>query len=296
MRALAEFIMRGRMQATLVVVIAAFLPLLYWLSAAAGSLIVLRRGAGDAAGVVVWALLPAVLWWWLGDPSLLLVFLGTLALASALRSSVSWPRVLLASVLVGSVFALVLGHVYAEPINLLAEEIRKILPQMIGQSPDALPEAKQAQLKQMLVPVLTGLMASFFQITCLLSLMLGRHWQAALYNPGGFAREFHALRLPPVMAFGVLLVMLLAPNISIELGMLTPLCSVPLAVAGVALAHGLVKRKHMSGFWLVGLYVTLLVFGQLIYPLLVIMAVVDSLFDFRGRLADTPKDSANGEG
>ena len=59
MRALAEFIMRGRMQATLVVVGSAALPLLFWLSAAAGSLVLLRRGMNDAFGILIWALLPA---------------------------------------------------------------------------------------------------------------------------------------------------------------------------------------------------------------------------------------------
>jgi hypothetical protein len=44
MRALAEFIMRGRVQATLVVAGCAALPLLYWLGAAAGCLVLLRRG------------------------------------------------------------------------------------------------------------------------------------------------------------------------------------------------------------------------------------------------------------
>lgn len=49
MRALADFIMRGRVQATLVVVGCAALPLLFWLSAAAGSLVFLRRGFKDAS-------------------------------------------------------------------------------------------------------------------------------------------------------------------------------------------------------------------------------------------------------
>ena len=34
-----------------------------------------------------------------------------------------------------------------------------------------------------------------------------------------------------------------------------------------------------------GLYVTLVLFMQLIYPLLAVLAIVDSLFDFRGRAA-----------
>ena len=62
MRALADYIMRGRMQATLVVAAAAALPMLFWLSAAAGSLVLLRRGLSDALSILVWALLPALAW------------------------------------------------------------------------------------------------------------------------------------------------------------------------------------------------------------------------------------------
>jgi len=76
------------------------------------------------------------------------------------------------------------------------------------------------------------------------------------------------------------------------------LCSVPLVFAGLALVHGLVAEKRLGRFWLVGLYVTLLLFMQLIYPLLVVLAIVDSLIDFRGRFAskDVDNGSANGEG
>ena len=73
MRALAEFIMRGRMQAIFVVAGAAALPMLFWLSAAAGSLVLLRRGLSDALGVLVWAVLPALAWWYFGDPRTLLL-------------------------------------------------------------------------------------------------------------------------------------------------------------------------------------------------------------------------------
>jgi len=68
MRALAEFIMRGRMQATLVVVGSAAVPLLFWLSAAASCLVLLRRGPRDAIGILAWALLPALGWWHFGEP------------------------------------------------------------------------------------------------------------------------------------------------------------------------------------------------------------------------------------
>ena len=75
-----------------------------------------------------------------------------------------------------------------------------------------------------------------------------------------------------------------------------PVYGVLLALAGVALLHGLVAQKRLAGFWLVGLYVSLLLFLQLIYPLLMVLAIVDSLFDFRGRQRHKPDDAANGEG
>ena len=76
MRPLAEFIMRGRMQAALVVVGATALPLLFWLGAAAGALVLLRRGLSDALGVVAWGLLPALAWWSFGAPRALLTLIG----------------------------------------------------------------------------------------------------------------------------------------------------------------------------------------------------------------------------
>jgi hypothetical protein len=295
MRALAELIMRGRMQATLVVVSSAALPLLFWLSAAASSLVLLRRGVNDALGIVVWALLPALAWWYFGEPRTLMVTLGTLVLAIVLRSSASWPRTLMVSVAVGLIYGLLLTMVFGESLRALASEFEKFLPQLLGSNYEQLSTSDRAQLAGLLASVLTGLMAALLQLVTVLSLMLGRYWQAALYNPGGFGAEFRALKLP--MSFTVLLLigMLLGPNLGYQMAMLTPICSVPLAFAGLAVIHGL----GFSRFWLAGLYVVIVLFLHVIYPLLVVLAIVDSLIDFRGRRRrdkDAKDDSTGGEG
>ncbi|WP_300657081.1 hypothetical protein [Pseudomonas sp.] len=297
MRALAEFIMRGRMQAILVVVVSAALPLLFWLSAAAGCLVLLRRGLSDALGILAWALLPAIGWWYFGEPRTLLVLLGALGLALLLRASLSWDRVLLCSVALGLVYGLVLGAVFREPIAAMAGELQKLLPQMLDGVHQQMSVDERARLDSLIAPVLTGLLAALLQIVSLLSLMLGRYWQALLYNPGGFGREFRALRLPLAPAMLLLVGMLLGPNLGPQMAMLTPLCSVPLVFAAVALLHGLVVQGRLAKFWLVGLYITLLLFMQLTYPLLVVLAIVDSLFDFRGRFERKQGSGpANGEG
>jgi len=297
MRALAEFIMRGRMQAIFVVAGAAALPMLFWLSAAAGSLVLLRRGLNDALSVLVWAVIPALAWWYFGDPRTLLVLLGSLGLALLLRSHASWVRVMVCSVGLGLLYVWALGAVFGEPIAALASELQKVLPDALSGAYQQLSVEERGRLESLLVPVLTGLLAALLQIVTLLSLMLGRYWQAALYNPGGFGSEFRALRFPPMLAMLLLVGMLLGPNLGAQLAVLTPLCSVPLVFAGLALMHGLVAQGRLPRFWLVGLYVTLVLFMQLIYPLLAVLAIVDSLFDFRGRAAGkSGAGPANGEG
>ncbi|MHC8356078.1 hypothetical protein ACYZTL_12795 [Pseudomonas sp. LB3P81] len=297
MRAIAEFIMRGRMQATLVVAGCATLPLLYWLGAAAGCLVLLRRGLKDALGVLALGLLPALIWWlYSDDPRALLVLLGSSSLALVLRASESWSRVLLVSIAMGVVFAVVLGTVFAPQIEMLAQALIKVMPSLLGDVYQKLSVDEQAHFASLIAPVLTGLIAALLQIVSVLSLIVGRYWQALLYNPGGFGREFRAIRFPLGLAMLLLAFMLLGPSIGPQMAMLTPLCSVPLVFAGLALIHGLVAQKRLARFWLVGLYVTLLLFMQLIYPLLVVLAIVDSLIDFRGRSAPKDVDSANGEG
>jgi hypothetical protein len=227
-----------------------------------------------------------------------MVLLGSLGLAALLRASESWVRVLLVSVALGLLYAVILGAVFREPIDAMALELQKLLPQVLDGLYQQLSVEERARLGALIAPVLNGLIAALLQIVSVLSLILGRYWQALLYNPGGFGREFRSIRLPRVPALVLLVCMLLGPNFGPQMAMLTPLCSVPLVFAGLALIHGLVAEKHLGRFWLVGLYVTLLLFMQLIYPLLVVLAIVDSLIDFRGRFAskDVDNGSANGEG
>jgi hypothetical protein len=291
MRALAEFIMRGRMQATLAVVGSAALPLLFWLSAAAGSLVLLRRGMNDAFPIVIWALLPAVFWWFLGDPSILLVMLGTLSLAQVLRATDSWTWVLLASVVLGVVFALVLWATSAELIAALADAVRQVLEQFAAES--KVPAEQMTSLQESMNATVTGLLASSLQVVSVLCLVLARFWQAALYNPGGFGQEFRAVRLPSAAALPLLAGVLLTPQLGVPAAVLAPICMVPLFFAGLALGHGLIEMKRLSSFWKIGLYVAVLLLGNLIC----LLAVVDSLFDFRGRLArKNGAGPANGEG
>lgn len=296
MRALADFIMRGRVQATLVVAGSAALPLLFWLSAAAGCLVLLRRGS-DALSVLGIGLLSALVsWYFLKDPTTLLVLLGAGGLALVLRAGHTWNRVLLCSMAVGLLCAVSLGTVFSSFIESLAQTFEDVLPLAMGGVYETFSADQKALFTAMSAPLLIISIALSSQIFSVLCLILGRYWQASLYNPGGFGREFRAIRFPKSVALSLLAVMCVAPFFGLHALILSPLCSVPLVFAGLALIHGLVAQKRLATFWLVGMYVTLLPFMHLLGPLLVVMAIVDSLIDFRGRMAPKDADNANGEG
>lgn len=295
MRALAEYIMRGRRQAALVLGLTAALPLLFWLSAAGASLVLLRKGLTQSLNVIVWALLPALVWALYGDPYVLLVIVGSLVMAHLLRESTSWLRVLLCSMLVGLGAAWMLSAVFADVIGQLSQMMRDAMPNVFADAWQQLDAESQERMLELLTPVLTGLMAAVAQMLSLAALVLARYWQAALYNPGGFGREFRAIRLPAAVAGLLVMGMLLAPRLSPQAGVIMPLCAIPLGIAGVALVHGMVARHKMGRFPLIGFYVGMFLFVQLLYPLLIILALADSVFDFRGlrALNKNSTDSTN---
>ncbi|EKT4462260.1 MULTISPECIES: hypothetical protein [Pseudomonas] len=287
MRALASFIMRGRVQATLVVVISAVLPLLFWLSAAACSFVLLRRGFKDATRVIAGGLLAGLAVWVMGDPITFLVIAGALSLAALLRAEHPWSRVLVVSAVFAVAFSLVLDLALAQTFDVLAKAFAEAMPKIEGQP---------VLSGELIRPVLVASTAVTVQLFSVLALVLARYWQAALYNPGGFGREFRALKLPKQTMAVLVAVMVVAPFIGPQFIILASASSLVLVLAGIALMHGLVAQGRLAGFWLVGMYVTLPLIMQLIYPLLVVLAIVDSLIDFRGRKSPKGNDSANGEG
>ena len=287
MRGLAEYIMRGRREATLAVAIAAAIPLLFWISAAAVALVVLRRGLSDALPILAWGLLPAVVWAAVGDLTPLLVIGGSAGLAAVLRQGNDWVRVLLLAVPLGAVYALALLMALSEPLQALASGFREMLPELLEQMGVQLDEANRAallsRLDALMIPILGGVLGAMHALMAVLGLMIGRYWQAGLYNPGGFRQEFHQVRLSPLVSIGLLALVILAPQWP-SLAMLSPVASVPLLLAGFALVHGVVGARNLGKGWLIGTYVLFVLFLRFAYPLIMFLAFVDSLFDFRSRL------------
>ena len=286
MRGLADYAMRGPKQALFLTVLFASIPMLFWLSSAVIALVILRRGVDQGLKLLMWALLPAIGWAAAGQFNVLTGLLASTLLACILRQTVSWPKTLLALVPVGGAMALSLFQLAPQQIALLTEAVMGLLVKILpGQGVESTVDIG-TQLKPLVEYGVVGMLAWFTLASCVLSLVLARAWQSALYNPGGFGEEFRRLILPPVASMFLLALTLGGTALSPVLTALIPIASLPLFIAGIALVHGLVNLKQLGSFWLVGMYMLLIFITQLAYPVIVLTACFDSVFDFRRRAAN----------
>lgn len=283
MRGMADLAMRDPKHAIILASLFAALPMLFWVSAAIVSLVILRRGVAQGAKVFAWALLPAIAWAAQGQFSTIIGLTGTALLAVVLRQTVSWHKTLLALLPLGAITALLFGQLAQDAITQISAMVTVFIQDYLQQAGDS--SDMMTAIKPMIEPAVIGVMTWVDLVMVLLGLVLARSWQARLYNPGGFREEFHGIRLPAGIACGLMAIALLSVTIDPMMLVLAPAATLPLCVAGLSLVHGLTGMGSMSRFWLIGVYVLLIVTMQLAYPVIILTACLDSVFDFRARAA-----------
>ncbi len=292
MRFLANYIMRGPLQAILVTSVTALLGLLLpplgYLSGAALALVTLRFGLVEAAqviggSIVATALLGTLL---VGNPLpplvyALLLWLPVVVVAYSLRRTVNLARSLLLAALFGAMVVVGVHLGIADPTAWWSG----VLQHMIA---EAAPEQQQV-LKPVLsdaARLMTGIVAVAVALGITVSLLLARWWQAQLYNPGGFRSEFHGLRLGRTVALATLLLVaataMSLPGSSL-LGDLVPVLLLLQLLQGLAVIHAIVARSSASVGWLVAVYVMLalpVVSAQTAFTVAV-AGLVDNWMNFR---------------
>jgi hypothetical protein len=280
LKGLAEFVMRGRLQALLVTVAGAGSLLFCWISAAALALVTLRKGAAAGAWLFMWALLPAgILLYIFGDSGPLTLLAGTLVLALVLRTTVSLPLAVLAGVGVGVAVGLAMvlfAGAYLDQIVAYFSEFLSSLEQQMSQQgrPVELPGPDAIQVAGML-----GAGTAMMSILCLL---LARYWQAALYNPGGFGAEFRALYYPVAVSLVLVVAALSLAALGLKYRTWAVICLLPLTFAGIALVHARAASRGQGAGWLTGFYIAWLIFDP-VKLLVVFFAIADSWLNFRQR-------------
>ncbi|MEZ5528330.1 MAG: hypothetical protein R3E57_00055 [Porticoccaceae bacterium] len=280
MRALAEFIMRGRMQAALVALVGSLVPLL---SPAAVSLVALSRGVKDGLLVMLWGLLPLVIAYYGSGINPIITqasmagLIVVLVSSETLRLTVSWQNTLTVVLLLSSLSVLLLNMLFGSSVDALEQTVADMFSQLQQQAGTNELAFKPGRA------FLLGVIAYVVALTTVISLVLGRWWQAMLYNPGGFREEFHRLRFDSRVGIALLAgvaVCYLSPD---EYASWAGLVGLPLLLGGIALIHHTVAVYQIGAHWLAIFYVGLLMIGPLSL-ILVGLGFLDSILNIRSRM------------
>ncbi len=278
MEKLAEFALKGRLQAFLMAAVIGLMPVMAWTSVAVVSLVALRKGLPEALWPLLGAAIPAGLAWSVGDSSFVGILLVNLAGSLILASTRKLESALLAIMLLSLLALFAITQVFSGQLDLLVEQYSMALQQMQMEA------ISPAELKHYAVQ---GLAVSVCWVA-LVNLFLARWLQARLFNPGGFREEFHSLRLSTQAVTGVALLLgavYWVPGLEAAL----PVVVMPLIVAGLGLVHCWVARRHLGSLPLVVIYTGLVPPMMLIVvPTLMVMAVADSFINFRDKLSIPP--------
>lgn len=291
---LASFILKGQSQAALVAAAMAILGLAFppaaWISAAVIVLVTLVNGPKNGLITTAFSVLGAAVFAYLifsvpqvAAVFVLVVWLPAWLVASVLRQTVSLAYSLQALTAMSMLAVVMVYTVVPDFGELWREPLDQMIQELVQQS-DEFSLAELKQIEDWVIDFLPGLFASSIMFGTMLSLLLGRWWQAVFYNPGGFAKEFQSLDLGKVSALVAIALMLLA--IAVDNIIVTALLTVVLvlySMQALSLLHAVINLRQMNTAWLVLGYLVMFFIPQLLL-LLIMAGVADPWLRIRQRM------------
>lgn len=281
---LARTALTGRLHAISLAVCLIVLPFFTWLGAAIAALVTLAKGPKEGGLCFSVVLIPCLYFALEGQRSDLIHLLMTWLLAMVLWWSKSWIYVLVALVLAGTVQHTLMPVMSDLQLNELVAAVNQMIQDLVASNPEA------AEIKPPSQAMYAGAIQVFVTFVALVSLLVARFMQAAIYNPQGFRTEFHSIRLPYALMAALLGVAFLFSVMGDVYISYMPMLILPLVISGVSLVHGSVAIKKLGGNWLVLFYVSMCLVSSLTLLLLVVLAALDSVFDIRSRLSAPKTD------
>lgn len=296
LRGLAHFAMQGRWQAaltaSLLAVAALLLPPLSYLASAVIVLATLRTGPQEGARVllvalVVFAITAAVLFnqAWLAAILFLSAWLPVYLVTLVLGYSRSLVKAMVMAAAIGLLGILLVHLLLADPTAWWQQTLTPFMQLLTEQEGWQLSDADTEQMFANLAGIMTGLLAAAVTFNTIVAVLIGRAWQASLYDAGAFGREFTRISLGKPLAIVTAVLMLvsitpLADSLPIVVDSLSVLL-VLFAFQGIAVVHAIVRERQKSVAWLVVMYVLLVFMLPQMASLLATLGITEQWFNFR---------------
>lgn len=298
MHAFGNYILSGRLQAIGVIGFLSLFsllipPLAFLASGVPIGLVTLRKGGRQAFQVAMGSMLLMLALTFLLkiQPAFSLVILLTIWLpvwlcALVLRQSESPVVMALTTAGIAAVFVL---FMYAR-IGDVESWWRSLLTEMLETGFATASGEQYRQVIEVGPPLMNAMVASSIVISLMLTVLIARWWQAVLFNPGGFGKEFQAFCLPKQLAVptvvGVGLMFLGNQTFTPILRDLLVVIVVLYLFQGIASVHRTVKSKTLSRNWLVGMYCLLAFLPQIMVIFIAWIGMTDSLLKVRTKAHD----------
>lgn len=277
MSKLAQWVMTRRMNAIIGVAAFSAIPLLVFLAGAIQALVVLRKGVAEGISVFAWGGLTALLLWvFQGDATTILILVQAALFSYVLRTTVSWGALFIAAVVIAVVNVFTLPLLMSGVLDILLEMMKELFSQMEVTGMD-----DERLYKELVVSMSVAQMC-----ISIAAVFLARSWQSKLYNSGGLAKEFLQLKLtlPVTLTFAVMV--FLGESLGESFQFLAHIVIPIFVLVGLALVHGVFAKKNIGKVGLIAFYlVGLFILTPYIVNILIVLVIVDSFVDIRGRIS-----------
>lgn len=271
------------MQALVVAFIGSFFPLI---SSATIALVSLCKGAKEGMLLFLWISLILVLIQQASTDNPLLAAvtiasLGIMVIAAKVhRHLASWQWTLVATIVISVACAFSFGLLMGSEVTAFLTTVEEMFAAINSKQQDA-----QISL-DLTESMLLGIVATLLAVGSVMSLILARWWQAGIYNPGGFQKEFHSYTVEARVALILVIIFLAGQFLPQSSQIWSDLAALPLLIAGIALVHFVVKLLGQGAQWLVLLYIGMIMIGKPVTIILLALGITDSLIDLRSRLEE----------
>lgn len=275
MKALGNYILGGRLQATGIISLLTIMSLLlppfsYIISGAPLGLITLRKGPQNGMQVLTGAVLLTSIFGYftnlgamLGVAFALGVWLPVWLCSGVLRTTASQGATVLAIGGVGAVFVLI-SALFSDALILWWQTW---IDAFLQQNFSAAEVDQMQELFDVTLPLINSIIASAVIISLVITVLLARWWQSLLFNPGGFRDEFQQMLLPKWLTIVTFLCLLVSLIDSGNMVWLVRNFLVVLIVIhmfqGIASIHRVVFIRKLSRGWLVTMYAFLIFLPQM---------------------------------
>jgi len=292
---LARFILKGQSQAALIAASMAILglaiPPAAWISAAAIVLITLVNGPKNGLICITLSLLGAAIFAMLifSAPQLAIIFvliawLPAWVLAAVLRQTVSLAYTMQV-LAVMSILAVLMFYMLAPDIGELWREPLDVMVKQLAQQSEDFSLADLQKTEDWVIAFMPGLLVSSLMFGTMLSLLLGRWWQAVFYNPGGFGEEFRSLNLGKATALTAIVILLAALAVANVFAIaIVSVVFVLYSMQALSLLHAVIQIRKLNGMLLFVVYVLLFFIPHLLL-LLIVASIADPWLDIRQRIS-----------